>query len=66
MRNETLYDLFMGAYDEATNSPWRVYGNKSHKLLTDDYGKMTSNELDNLVVSSCRKMNGYWRINVFA
>lgn len=64
MENRTLYELFMEAYTEATRIPWRVYGTKTHRLLTTDYGAMRTSELDNLRVSSHSKKDGYFRINV--
>lgn len=62
--SKTLYELFMDAYSEATRIPWRVYGTKSHRLLSSDYGTMRTDELDNLKVSSHSKKTGYFRINV--
>ena len=61
---ETLYELFMNAYQEATRIPWRAYGNHSHKLLTSDYGNMKTDELDDLEVVRCTRKDGYWRIVV--
>lgn len=60
----TLQELFTDAYMEAVRIPWKVYGTKTHRLLTPDYGAMTTNNLDDLEVSSCSKKNGYWRIDV--
>lgn len=62
--SKTLYELFMEAYFEATRIPWRIYGTKSHRLLSTDYGAMKTDELDNLKVSSYSKKDGHFRINV--
>lgn len=63
----TLWTLFCGAYFSATSIPWRIYGNRSHRLLCADYGSLKADEcsyLDDKKVVMCTKKNGYWRIVV--
>lgn len=63
---KTLWEQFVDASLKSTSIPWRVYGNKSHKLICQDYGSLKDDDetIDNLKVVSCKKKNGYWRITI--
>lgn len=65
---KTLWELYLNAYDHSSDIAWRIYGNKSHRLLCDDYQQTTSDDLDNLIVVRCTRKRtakkDYWRIVV--
>lgn len=48
-----LYEKFMDS-QTPLHTPWRVYGNKTHKLICKNYGHMVTGELDNLEVISAK------------
>lgn len=63
--SETLWKTFLNAYFSETRIPWRIYGNHSHKLLCEDYGRLKNDDsLDDLKVVKCTKKDKYWRIVV--
>lgn len=62
---KTLWEIFVGAFFDSTSIPWRIYGNRSHRLLCPDYGSLRGDSiLDDLRVVKCAKKKGYWRVVV--
>lgn len=61
---KTLWELFLNADFDVTRIPWRIYGNRSHRLLCADYGSMKDDDmtLDNSEVIKATKKGSYWRI----
>lgn len=64
----TLFNLFMSAYEEEVEIPWKIYGAKTKRLLCSDYSLSGYGFLDGMKVIAwkkliCKKLT-YWIIYV--
>jgi hypothetical protein len=64
----TLWELYYDALPPSCEKPWKVYGNKSHKLLCADYQMLPNtpenNWFDSLEVVSFHMVNSCVKIYV--